>query len=310
MRFDLHGMVWESEVDLHHRTARGDARADLILTLGERLLVDDTAPPGEVLAHLSQPDGVPMYTFTRSGTGVCLRFHRLCEFALDPSLSTAVCHLAPGTDIGYVQVLATGMLASTVLHLRHHPVLHASAVELDGAAIALTAASGMGKSTLARLLCATGGRLISDDVLRVDALGDGPATCYAGSSETRLREKAEYLVTQHDQARTTADGRRAVSSEVSDDRVPLRALVVPYPTRELTTIDLTRLSPQQAVTELMRFPRIVGWRDPSTTAELFQHLVRLVRAVPVLRAAVPWRDELTAADGWALRSGVDTALLL
>jgi hypothetical protein len=47
--------------------------------------------------------------------------------------------------------------------------LHASAVELDGRTIAITAASGTGKSSVAWHLQALGARFVTDDVLAVDA---------------------------------------------------------------------------------------------------------------------------------------------
>ena len=50
-------------------------------------------------------------------------------------------------------------------------VLHASAVAIDGRAIAITAPSGVGKSTLATALMRLGARPVTDDVLAVE--GDG-----------------------------------------------------------------------------------------------------------------------------------------
>jgi len=82
-------------------------------------------------------------------------------------------HLHPGADLGLVTVLTAGALLAVHLRLRGELVLPASAVQLGGAALAFVRASGMGKSTLAALLCASGHGLVTDDVLRVDP-ADGP----------------------------------------------------------------------------------------------------------------------------------------
>ncbi|MDQ7993990.1 MAG: hypothetical protein AAGC63_16635, partial [Propionicimonas sp.] len=76
-----------------------------------------------------------------------------CDFEIDSSLSEVmVCpfeDMQPGLD----RVLATGTLLSIVLQLRGDCVLHASAVERDGRALAFVGQSGRGKSTMATLMC-------------------------------------------------------------------------------------------------------------------------------------------------------------
>ena len=297
--FAMHGLVWRSAVDLHH-TQEASEEHDLELVRGEDRVVGDEPPAGRELAHLDDEDGTPLYTIARSDSGVVLRFHRLCDFQLDPGLRHAVCHQAPRIDAGFVQVLATGMLVTTVLTLRGHPVLHASAVESDGIGMALVGASGMGKSTLATLLSQTGCAMISDDVLRVDVKGDR-LLCRSGSLESRLRPRAIYL-DREQAARETADGRLALrATRVAPDNVPLRVIAVPYPTRGLQAPIVERLRPAAALRELLRFPRIVGWRDPVTNGELFLHLGQLVRSVPVLRLQVPWQERLDLALGEEIR---------
>ena len=297
--FAMHGLVWRSAVDLHHAQEASEEH-DLDLVLGADRVVGDEPPAGRELAHRDDEDGDPLYTFTRSESGTILRFHRLCDFQLDAGLRHAVCYRAPGTDPEYVQVLATGMLVTTVLTLRGHPVLHASAVESNGIGMAFVGARGMGKSTLATLLCQTGCAMISDDVLRVDIKGDR-LLCRAGSLESRLRPKASYLDGER-AARQTADGRFALrATHVAADNVPLRVIAVPYPTRGLPAPIVERLRPAAALRELLRFPRIVGWQDPLTNGELFLHLGQLVRSVPVLRLQVPWQERLDLSLGEEIR---------
>lgn len=288
---ELHGMRWASEVDLHLPRPAVAADPDLVLRLAEPQDVPDEPPAGELLAQLHREDGAPMYTFTRAEDGkVTLRFHGLCEFRLAADLRSAQCSLVPGRDPDFAAVLAGGMLATTVLVLRGHPVLHASAIEQDGGALAVVGASGMGKSTVSTLLCRTGGALITDDVLRVDR-HDGGLVCRAGGAESRLRPSAAHLTDQS--TRATADGRAAVpAGRLAADRVPLRVLMIPYPTRGLEQVRLERLPATKALVELLRFPRIVGWHEPTSTTRHFAHLAELVRSVPVLRAFLPWSERV------------------
>ena len=74
----------------------------------------------------------------------------------------------------FAQVLP---LAATLQGLE---VMHASAVTIDGRAIAFVAASGAGKTSLAINLAARGAEILTDDVLAVDATG-ACAVAYAGA---------------------------------------------------------------------------------------------------------------------------------
>lgn len=298
----LHGMVWETDIEVHAATA-DDQPVDFRLRLGKPAPAPDDVPPGELLAHLAEPGGRRLYSITRAPDGVLLRFHGLCEFHLSPDLSSATFHPAPGVAEDFGSVLASGMLASTVLLLRGQPVLHGSAVQDADSGLALVGASGMGKSTLSALMCRTGSALITDDVLVVQPVGDG-MVCRSGGRESRLRAGAAYLVADraHD-VRATADGRTAYAPEsVATDRLPLRAVAIPYPTREVETVSAEWLTPRAALLELLRFPRIMGWVEPLVLSQHFSFLGRLVQSVPVARLRVPWSEHLDAATADQLRA--------
>ena len=64
--------------------------------------------------------------------------------------------------------------------LRGYEVLHASAVEVDGQAIAFTAPSGVGKTSLALRMVLTGARLMADDHVALEA-AEGGVRAYAGA---------------------------------------------------------------------------------------------------------------------------------
>lgn len=71
----------------------------------------------------------------------------------------------PGADQMAVRAVLLGPVAVFVLHRRGWPALHASAVLVDGRAVAFIGPRGGGKSTLAAAFVARGFKLLTDDVL-------------------------------------------------------------------------------------------------------------------------------------------------
>lgn len=70
-----------------------------------------------------------------------------------------------------LRVALLGPALALILYQRGLTVLHASAVAVDGAAVAFLGGHGWGKSTMAGLLAARGHRLVSDDVTAIDLGG-------------------------------------------------------------------------------------------------------------------------------------------
>jgi hypothetical protein len=90
-------------------------------------------------------------------------------------------------------------------------------------------------------------------------------------------------------SRRTGDGRNAMTvAPARAELLPLAAIVIPFPDRAAPELWLRRLDPVRAVLGLASFPRFVGWEDPKTQAEQFQHLGDVCDRVPVYTAQVPW----------------------
>mgnify|MGYP002651231494 CR=1 FL=1 len=91
---------------------------------------------------------------------------------LRPSVAIRGDHMLPGAAPlpGSQHLLAAemGMNLQMALGWRHHLLLHASAVERDGAVLLMCGDSGSGKSTLAALLAGRGWRLFGDEFALVD----------------------------------------------------------------------------------------------------------------------------------------------
>jgi hypothetical protein len=307
----LHGYRVESDVPLYVPAA--DSAHDLPvirIRRGTDRPVPWEAPSGELLARMEDRERRVYYAIARDADRLSLRFYGACEFEADLGMRDVVAHADPSIDPAVLPVLASGTVLAVRMMLDDHLVLHASAVQVDGAALAFVGASGMGKSTLATLLCAAGRALVSDDLLRCRMDPQG-VTVWPGASETRLRKAALDLqahFADNPAARTTGDGRTAISAPiVGEDPLPLAACVVPLPDRALNVPDVRRLAPMQALTSLIRFPRVLGWTDKSSSARQFEALSALVESVPVYEARLPWGPPFspTLAADLLARLGLD-----
>ncbi len=82
----------------------------------------------------------------------------------------------PGADARALRAYLLGPALAVALHQRGLMVLHASAVALDGGAVAFLGASGAGKSTTAAALHARGHPVIADDAVAIELAAAGPVT--------------------------------------------------------------------------------------------------------------------------------------
>lgn len=123
---------------------------------------------------------------------------------VSPDGTTILSALPQRTWLGWQRLFfAQALPLAAVLHGLE--VLHASAVVVDGRAIALTAASGTGKSSLGAHLVAAGAGFLTDDVL---ALEDGEGSPIAHPGIARLSLDA------HELARMDAAGRERLGRRV------------------------------------------------------------------------------------------------
>ena len=260
---------------------------DVRVRWAERRRVPGYLPDGaDVLAHCVLPHG---YALFRDDAGYVVRFFGTCDFRIATDLGTIDVHLAPEAPEEVAEILLAGNVLTLLLSMRGEHVLHASAVAMRGKTIAFVGGSGMGKSTLAARMCVAGGRLVTDDVLRV-RVHDDHVECFAGSTELRLRADVgrDFHLPGQFTRRTTCDGRWAVTPSLHTSRPdPLFAILIPMFRAGLTAPRCERLSSHGAFIALARYPRILGWRDPRIRQQQFEALGALVERVPVLVAEIP-----------------------
>ncbi|WEG09170.1 hypothetical protein PU630_01000 [Microbacterium horticulturae] len=290
LKTELYGLTLATDFDLHGVGDSTDADPDVVVASRPAFGKWDKLPNGSTLLDYWTGDN-QWYQLVRAEDGTFFfRIPSICDFAISSDLRQVDLAMYKGAAVGMDSVMTTGALLSLLLCLRGATVLHGSAVEMAGGAIAFIGHSGQGKTTTATMFCAEGASVVTDDVLVVDSPEDQP-TVRRGSRELRLRPGTEELASTvvAREVRTSADKRLVLSPQYSEEEsLPLRALVIPSPTRDGSPLRFERLSRRNAVFALLSFPRLMGWRDDDVVTRSFEHATALARTTPVVIAHVPW----------------------
>lgn len=286
--YGLHGLRLRSDVPLAGFPLSPGGH-DVDVRWGPMQPVPAHRPPGRLVAADTH-EGRYRYVACNDAGGITLRVPEICDFLIDRGLGVVECRPDPAADARFVAVLVAGLAVAFMLTLGGHCVLHASAVEVEGSAIAFAGSSGKGKSTLAALACADGARLVTDDLLR---LGTGDTvSCVGGAPQLRLRPKAAWALDRFRPApptALTADQRLALWLGLGwETSVPLAVVAAIHPSPGTPEVQLRRLSPVEALVQLTGLTRIVGWEDASVVRQQFHALARAVATVPVVEAVIPW----------------------
>jgi len=175
-------------------------------------------------------------------------------------------------------------------------VLHASAVVVDGAAVAFAGPSGRGKSTTAGAFVAAGHDLLTDDVLPCPADGfDGRPTVHPGAPGLSLDDRSADALGLADES--GPQGTVIVDGRFADSPTSLGAV---YLLTDGDHVDVTELGTQEAVFDLLQSSYALY--DESDASAQQRHLDacgRLSRAIDVSQLTRPRSlsclDELVAA---------------
>jgi hypothetical protein len=286
----LHGLRIRSALPLAGVAGSEDG-VDVDLNWARDGVIPRAVPSGRVLLQQYNGDELVL-VLTEGNDGYVLRVPAYCEFTIERELRSVTARADAGAGRFYAVMFASGLLVAVLLQLRRELVLHASAVESAGTAVAFVAPSGGGKSTMAAVLCAAGAWLVSDDLLRVD-LGD-EIICHPGGPDVRIRRGAEVvldLFTDRPKTAVTVDQRVSTVLRSSTGTVPLNALCL---LRLSSGGDLTvrRMAADEATIQLATCPRVLGWSDPSYLRWQFHAHSTLASRTAVFELTVPWGHPL------------------
>lgn len=293
--FDCAGLRIRSEIPLAAPAADADAPVDVEIVVGDPVDPPYMRPSADVVAELVV-NNEPWYTFCRVGDFVTGRFFGVADFEIPDTFDRVVCHPVPGGRSEVIPIVVAGTVVAFLLAASGRYVLHGSAVDVGGRAMAFVGSSGQGKSTMATVMCAAGARLITDDILPLEFEGerDGATTvrCLRSTHELRLRPKAAELLDRFGTdagRRLTADERHALAPGRSPHRtLPLGAIVLPRPDRDRSDVAARRLGAGEAAIWLGRCQRVEGWREPRYVRQQFADGSLVAATVPVFEVFVPW----------------------
>lgn len=118
------------------------------------------------------PDGTDWALFFRSASGYLVRFPGMADFDISLDGKHVRAWPTPGTTGATLQQLHLNQVLPLALSKQGRIVLHASAVEIAGQAVAFVGPSGRGKSTLAASFATHGSGFLTDDGLHLAWRGE------------------------------------------------------------------------------------------------------------------------------------------
>jgi hypothetical protein len=150
----------------------GDADPDITISIGVRPDVPDVREP--ITATEPPEEGAEerrVYRLSPSGM-VAFRYGDGTEFFIAPRGDHIWTTWQPPYTVADMATYLLGPILGYVLRLRGTVALHASAVAVDGRAIAFVGGAGAGKSTTAARFALKGFSILADDVSAIDHAGN------------------------------------------------------------------------------------------------------------------------------------------
>ena len=172
-----YGLGIRSDLPLPGVATPAEARSDVAIRFGH---VD--APPPRDGGH---PEGY----FRFGPREAYLHWDEVGTFLVSDGNAITVSP-ASGAGEGLIRLPLMGAVFAVLLHQRGRLVLHASAVNLGGAAAVIIGEKGQGKSTTAAGLYARGHGLVSDDVVAIETGARGRPVVHPGFPQSKLMPEA------------------------------------------------------------------------------------------------------------------------
>jgi len=256
---------------------------------------------GRPVAELRRtPDGGLYHWLAADGT----------EFALDPARGSLRGTWRPPLTANDAVAWLVGPVLGFAVRLRGGLCLHASAVAVDGSAVAFVGGSGAGKSTLAAAFARGGHRVLCDDAAALARSGDGFGI-WPGARRIRLwSDSAAALFGAAARLPRLCPGWDKRFVELAEPAAARPAVASGAPLRVLYLLEpggsgdaaprVHPVPPREALLALLAHSYVGYFQDGPMRARELALLARVVERVPLRRLHVPAR--LSGLD--ALRDAV------
>jgi hypothetical protein len=303
--FALYGLAIRSDVPLPCPVALSGTAGGIAWEI--RLAsVDDAPKPDGVVVSESACDlachaGAVYSWIRRSQAGAWFWWERAGTCHVRSSNDRVDVFLDPDASQRALALMLIGQVAGLLMVRRGIPCLHASAVVVDGKAVAFIAPPGHGKSTLAAGFVRRGASLLTDDVLPLVRGSD------AGRGEIVGHPSLPLMKVWHDTARHELDldfeppaAGPLVEKPLVADRERLRFAERPAPLRAIyvvnrydpvaastTAVRSERLGPREAITALIAQTYRADVLTPAEMAGLLPIYAQLAARAPVRLLSYP-----------------------
>ena len=238
-------------------------------------------------------EGEEMSLFYRESDQYVVRFPDRADFIISLNRQTVTCTPSPGIPDNEIEVLYFNQIIPLVMGCNGDLVLHASAVVIDGRAIAFLGPTRRGKSTLAAAFAKAGHAFLTDDGLILDR-DDEDYLVRPRAPSLRLCSDSEAAILQTMEVRpggSHVKGRIVAGDEIRfhGKPVPLAAIyLLPEPQQPDRT-EIVRLSRPVALSELLKHSFILDVEDRKRVKDLFYRLASVVKRIDCFALDYPRR---------------------
>lgn len=230
-----------------------------------------------------QPDGALWAEFFRCSDGYRLRFPGLADFMVSAGGDRIDAYPTLATDATTIEHLYLNQVIPLVISHRGELVLHGSAVDLGGEAIAFIGSSGRGKSTLAASFARRGYPFLADDSLQLTWEGESLMVRPSHPS-IRLWEDSFAALMPEEGAVSVAPALNYTPKVrlLAGDAIPFRAESTPLRRVYVLSSDQTsvpavrKLSRAEVLTALVENTFLLDVEERSSLTRHFEFINRLV----------------------------------
>jgi hypothetical protein len=275
--YAVYGLHIHSDLPLHGlMLSEGRTGVDVFIRLGRVNRPLSKAKPREGCFYATSDEAY----FFWEGEGMFL-VQGGREIIVEPS---------PGVEERVLRLTLLGIALGVLLHQRGLLTLHASAVVINGGAVAFLGRKGQGKSTMAAALYARNYGVLADDIVACTINDPGRPMVLPGFPQLKLwpevaaffGDTPDTLPRLHPQSEKRA---RPAGRAFPQAPLPLRCM---YVLDEGSRRGIETLQPQEVFLELVRHsyaPRFLG--TTGATASHFRWCAKLASSVPILRLRRP-----------------------